>query len=97
MMNAIAAKLTAKGQVTIPAEIRSHLQLSDGDHVDFYSLRSGEIRLLRRNRPATDLFGMAAAFTKPLDDEARIADIANEIAQGGKSNVTARSKRQQAE
>jgi AbrB family looped-hinge helix DNA binding protein len=51
--------MTAKGQITIPAQIRDFLSLEAGDIVDFYAdERSGVVEIVARNRPVADLFGM---------------------------------------
>ncbi|NVO13298.1 MAG: AbrB/MazE/SpoVT family DNA-binding domain-containing protein [Rhodoplanes sp.] len=53
------AKVSSKGQITIPAEVRSFFMLKDGDKVDFYvDPRSRAVSILARNAKASDLFGI---------------------------------------
>ncbi len=50
------SKLTAKGQTTIPSDVRERLDLKAGDVLD-YSIRNGEI-ILRKRRSALELAGI---------------------------------------
>ena len=51
-----SSTLTAKGQTTIPKEVREHLQLEPGDQLDFVIEQDGRVVL----RPATvDLLSLA--------------------------------------
>jgi len=50
------ATITAKGQATIPKEIRKHLNLKPGDRVKFFIHPDGTVVLLPR-RPVTALRG----------------------------------------
>ena len=52
------AKITSKGQVTIPRTIREHLHVAEGDRIDFRVAEDGTVRLVSLSRPARDLFGM---------------------------------------
>lgn len=52
------AKITSKGQVTIPRAIREHLHVAEGDRIDFRVGRDGTVRLESLSRPVRDLFGM---------------------------------------
>jgi antitoxin PrlF len=51
------AKVTSKGQVTIPNEVRKALNLKPGDRIDFFQNQHGEFVLLPRNRSIRDLEG----------------------------------------
>ncbi len=60
------AKVTSKGQVTIPQLVREHLKLAAGDIIDFYlDNETGEVRLRARNGDAAELFGTLDAYAKP--------------------------------
>jgi antitoxin PrlF len=48
------ATVTSKGQITIPAQLRAHLKLKDGDKVEFYADHGGRIMMRPRNRSATE-------------------------------------------
>lgn len=50
--------LTAKGQTTIPKEIRDHLGLRPGDKIEFVAAAPDRVVLLRANRDIRELSGM---------------------------------------
>ena len=53
----IQSKITAKGQTTIPVEVRAALGLNPGDRVD-YVIRQGKVEMIARNLRAADLAGI---------------------------------------
>jgi antitoxin PrlF len=64
------AKLTSKGQVTIPMEVRQKLRLKPGDRIDFVLEKGGEVRVKALKRPITDLLGiLKGAGRRPLSVE----------------------------
>jgi AbrB family looped-hinge helix DNA binding protein len=60
----IEAKITSKGQTTIPVEIRERLGLQTGDRVAFVETDQGFL-IVPRNRPASSLFGSLAEYALP--------------------------------
>ena len=60
----IEAKITSKGQTTIPVEIRERLGLQTGDRVAFIEMEQGFL-IVPRNRPASTLFGSISEFAIP--------------------------------
>ena len=54
---AIQSKLTAKGQTTIPREVREYLNLRPGDEL-VYTLRNGKVEIGTRKVRAVDLAGI---------------------------------------
>lgn len=52
------AKITSKGQITIPRRIREHLHVAEGDRIDFRVGEDGTVRLLPLSRPVRELFGL---------------------------------------
>ena len=90
-MMGIEAKITSKGQTTIPAEIREQLGLHTGDRVAFIETQEGFL-MIPRNRPAESLFGSLAEYAKPgttLEDYRRavgegISDHLENKRNGGK-------------
>jgi AbrB family looped-hinge helix DNA binding protein len=60
----IEAKITSKGQTTIPVEIRERLGLQAGDRIAFIEMEHGFL-ILPRNRPASALFGSLSEFAIP--------------------------------
>jgi len=59
------AKMTSKGQVTIPLAIREALGLSTGSQLSF-ELKGGELRVTATNPKSwSDLWAIAAGAPKP--------------------------------
>lgn len=54
----IHAKITSKGQITIPKVVRNRLNVHDGDHVAFIFDRKGRIILTAQTRDVSELFGI---------------------------------------
>ena len=52
------ATVTTKGQITIPKEIREHLQIQAGDHVDFIVLEDGRVVLKQATLDIESLEGL---------------------------------------
>jgi antitoxin PrlF len=76
-VSAFDAKLTSKGQVTIPAEVRSVLGIGQGDRVEFFVHRDGRVIVRARNRPADAIVGSLAhrtADARPMSDDDAIAE-----------------------
>jgi AbrB family looped-hinge helix DNA binding protein len=57
MSKASYSRITSKGQVTIPVEVREKLGLKAGDKIQ-YVLMDGHCIVIPRNRDASVLFGM---------------------------------------
>lgn len=71
------AKITSKGQVTIPRTIREHLHVAEGDRIDFRVDEEGEVRLVSVARPVRELFGILhRPGRKPVSVEEMNASIA---------------------
>jgi antitoxin PrlF len=49
------SKITSKGQITLPAELRSRLRLEEGDSVEFYFDHAGRV-CMRPRREGVDDF-----------------------------------------
>jgi AbrB family looped-hinge helix DNA binding protein len=76
------ALMSSKGQVTIPAKVREHLRLKEGDKLDFYIEpdRIG-VRIIARNRSLKELKGLfkkvlpaGAPTPEPLDIDKAIGE-----------------------
>lgn len=52
-----AAKVTSKGQITIPVKVRKALGLKPGDRVDFVEIEKGRFALWPRTASLQDLEG----------------------------------------
>lgn len=57
------SRITAKGQTTIPAEIRAQLGVGSGDTIR-YVLSGDRVYIVPRNRPVSIIFDIAAKFAK---------------------------------
>jgi antitoxin PrlF len=58
------ARLTSKGRVTIPVEIRESMGLSTGDRVVFTRLADGTTVLRNKNRSILELRGLLKLAAK---------------------------------
>lgn len=58
------SRITAKGQTTIPVEVRERLQIGPGDTIQFV-LVDGHYEIIPRNRPADSLFGRLQDYAIP--------------------------------
>ncbi len=56
------AKLTSKGQITIPADVRSALNVEAGDRVEFVQVEPGRFEVVASTRSVRELKGR---FAKP--------------------------------
>ena len=52
------AKITSKGQVTIPKSVREHLGLQQGDRIDFEIVGDARVVVRPVRRSVEDVFGM---------------------------------------
>jgi AbrB family looped-hinge helix DNA binding protein len=53
-----SAKVTSKGQITIPVEVRKSLGLRAGDRVDFGETDKGKVVMTAANRSVRELEGI---------------------------------------
>jgi AbrB family looped-hinge helix DNA binding protein len=63
-MAAFEAKLTSKGQITLPAKIRERLRVDTGDKVVFTESADGSYRLHACNPSVRDLRGLVRSGEK---------------------------------
>jgi antitoxin PrlF len=87
-MSVLRATLTSKGQLTVPHEIRSALNLKSGDIVEFILDEDGGVRFQAINLPLEALFA-AATYNGPPKT---IDDIEQGIAAGATEYETRRRK-----
>ncbi len=69
------AVLSSKGQITIPAPIRSLLQLKTGDTVDFVMVNDERVELIPAKTPVSALKSMVEKPAKPVTLEEMDAAI----------------------
>lgn len=53
----VESKITAKGQTTIPIEVRAYLKIGAGDRIG-YEFIDGKVVLVAKNRSALDFAGV---------------------------------------
>ena len=63
------AKLTAKGQITIPKSVRQFLHLSIGDQLEFVPEKSGRVYICPRTIKAKDLVGLRGNAKRHFTEE----------------------------
>lgn len=64
----LSSTITAKGQTTIPAEIRKKLALNPGDRL-LYLEEEGKVRIVAADRRAADLKGLLPRPERPVSLE----------------------------
>lgn len=78
-MPSFEATLTSKGQITIPAELRARLNLEEGDKLEFYVDRSGNVLVRPRNAHPSVVFEAVPRGSRSpsdmTDDEAITAAV----------------------
>jgi AbrB family looped-hinge helix DNA binding protein len=81
-MRAFEVKMNSKGQITIPAQLRTHWNLKRGDKVEFYFDHGNMLRVRPRNLPPSAVWEDAPKRRQPrtskqmTDDEAIITAVA---------------------
>ncbi len=63
------AKLTSKGQITLPKNIRDTFNLSPGDRLEFIIEKDHTVRLVAKHIPVKKLKGMLPKPDKPVSLE----------------------------
>jgi antitoxin PrlF len=72
-----SATVTSKGQITIPAKVRSALGLDAGDRVEFVELEKGQFAMVAATRSVRELQGLFRhKVRKPVSIEEMNAAIA---------------------
>ena len=78
-----SAKITSKGQITLPADLRKSLGLSAGDRVDFIRNEKGNYELKARKGTLADLWGIVK-LDKPITSDELAEWIQEARASAGK-------------
>ena len=60
------ATITSKGQITIPAIVRSTLGVEAGDRVEFIQVEPGRFELVAATQPVTALKGLVRKPASPV-------------------------------
>jgi antitoxin PrlF len=69
------AKLTSKGQITIPADIRHRLGVETGDRLEFVELAEGGFAIKPANDDVRSLKGLLKKPARPVSIDAMNAAI----------------------
>ena len=65
-MPSVEAKVTSKGQITLPSRVRARLKVGPGDRVVFVEGRDGRITVRSRSGTLADMKGMLRGKVKGL-------------------------------
>lgn len=68
-----SAKVTSKGQITLPADLRAELGINPGDRVEFERNANGRIEVVPKRKTLADLRGILKTDIRLSDDELREA------------------------
>jgi antitoxin PrlF len=72
-----AAKITSKGQITIPVQVRTELGVDPGDRIEFVKVGKGEFNIVAATRSVKELKGLfRGRRRKPVSIEEMNAAIA---------------------
>jgi antitoxin PrlF len=77
--NTTTAKVTSKGQITIPANVRQALQVRAGDQVEFVKIAPGRFEIIAVMRSVRELRGMFGEPTTAVS----VDDMNKAIAERG--------------
>ena len=64
-----AAKVTSKGQITIPKDVRARLGIDTGDRVEFVEIQAGVFQIVAATQDVRSLKGIVAKPKKPVSIE----------------------------
>ena len=65
----ISAKVTSKGQITLPGELRKALGIKPGDRVDFRKTEKGNYELVAKTKTMEDIRGIVPYDGPPLSTD----------------------------
>jgi AbrB family looped-hinge helix DNA binding protein len=82
----IEARISSKGQTTIPVEVREKLGLQAGDRIAFIEMEQGFL-VIPRNRPVDILFGALADYAIP---DTTVGDYRQAVGKGISDHVEGR-------
>ena len=72
---ALDAKVTSKGQITLPAKLRKELGLKPGDRVNFRRTKEGNYELVAKTLTLEDIRGMIKLDGPPRTIEQIVDDV----------------------
>ncbi|MES2404638.1 MAG: AbrB/MazE/SpoVT family DNA-binding domain-containing protein [Pseudomonadota bacterium] len=78
------ATITSKGQITIPAAVRSGMGVDTGDRVEFVEIEPGRYEMVAATLPVAALKGLIPKPRKPVSIEAMNIAIRERAARAGR-------------
>jgi AbrB family looped-hinge helix DNA binding protein len=75
------AKMTSKGQITVPKDVRLKLGLKPGDRIRFLIEADGRVRFMPAKRDISDLLGILPKPTRALSIEEMDEAIGRAVAE----------------
>lgn len=85
------AKVTSKGQITVPSAVREAMGLNSGEKVAFFESENGEF-IVRRMGSIMEMEGCLAGFVAPKADREMNAMLAEYAAELDEATKTAARK-----
>jgi AbrB family looped-hinge helix DNA binding protein len=82
-----SAKVTSKGQVTIPIEVRRDMGITAGTRLDFIPNGDGSYRVVRKKGSVMDLFGMLKHEGPPVSVEEMHEGMVEQIVEDYRRSV----------
>ena len=84
----INAKVTSKGQITLPAELRAKLSLVPGSRVQFEELPDGSFLIRRKTRDIRELRGIIKYDGPPVSIEEMNEGIGDAVVERFKRSLS---------
>lgn len=82
------AKVTSKGQITLPIELRAKLKLGAGSRVDFEEQPDGSFVIRRKTRDIRELYGLLKYDGPPVSIEAMNEAIGDAVVEEFKRSIS---------
>ena len=76
------AKVTSKGQITLPKEVREALGVSPGDRVEFVAEEKGAYKVVAATRDVRHIKGLVPKPAKAVTIEAMNRAVARRVGSG---------------
>ena len=73
-MSRFDARITSKGQTTVPLEIRKLLGLDPGSTIQFIATGDGKVEVVAKRHGISHLKGLFGTPSSPVDIDATIVD-----------------------
>jgi AbrB family looped-hinge helix DNA binding protein len=91
-MTSYEVKISSKGQLTLPMELRREWNLKDGETVEFFRSQDGQVSVIPRNLPASAIFGMLAHLQRDPAYESDDDAIMDQVVADDEATKSGRAK-----